>query len=120
MTGRVIFPTDMAEMLKPRAGEKYQPSNGTEGEMFFRSWCFQCQRDKAMREGCDVDECDDDERCEIIADTMAFAVDDPQYPSEWQYGKDGQPCCTAFVSAGSAVPPARCDKTIDMFEGPAE
>ena len=120
MTGRVIFPTTLDEMTKQRAGEKFRPSNGTEGELFYRAWCYGCQRDKAMREGCDVAECDDNERCEIIADTMCFDVDDPQYPSEWQYGKDGQPCCTAFVPSGSAVPPPRCDKTVDMFEWTAE
>jgi len=30
-------------------------------------------------------------------------------------GKNG-PCCTAFVPKGEPVPPARCAKTVDMFE----
>ncbi len=46
-------------MNKP--GDKYQPSNGTEGECFFAAWCYHCARDKAMREGANFDDCDDDE-----------------------------------------------------------
>lgn len=110
-----IWPADLAEMCKARAGEKYRPSNGTEGECFFSAWCRCCQRDKAMLEGCDVDECDDNERCDIIAATMRFNVEDPDYPGEWQIGKDGQPCCTAFVEAGMPIPTPRCSSTPDMF-----
>lgn len=33
---RGIFPASFAEMLKARAGEKYQPSNGTEGDFHVR------------------------------------------------------------------------------------
>ena len=111
-----IYPESLAERLKARAGEKYRPSNGTEGEYFFAAWCRNCQRDKAMREGCDLDDCDDNERCNIIAATMAFQVDEDGYPQEWQYGEDGQPRCTAFVPDGSAIPPQRDELTIDMFE----
>lgn len=60
--------------------EKYQPSSGTEGQAFFDDWCRRCSRDKAMREGADFDECDDNELCPIIADTMRLRVDDPDYP----------------------------------------
>lgn len=113
---RAIYPDDFAEMLKHRAGEKYQPSNGTEGEFFFSAWCRHCQRDKAMRDGVDYDECDDNEICLIPAATMAFNVEDEEYPKEWQYGKDGQPCCTAFVPEGETIPEKRCELTVDMFE----
>lgn len=116
-----IFVEQHAEALKERAGEKYRPSNGTEGDFFFDAWCRNCQRDKAMREGIDVFDCDDDERCEIIALTFALDVDDKDYPHQWQYGKDGQPCCTAFVPAGEPLPLPRCTKTADIFgEPPAE
>lgn len=114
----MIFPKELADRLKARAGEKYQPSNGTEGEYFFESWCCHCARDKAMREGADFDECDDNEKCEIIALTMAFKPTDAEYPPEWQYDKNGQPCCTAFVPAGEAVPTPRCAHTADMFAMP--
>jgi hypothetical protein len=110
-----IYPKTLADMLIYRAGEKYRPSNGTEGDCFFAAWCCKCQRDKAMREGSNIDECDDNERCDIIANTMAYDLEDPEYPVEWQYGKDGQPCCTAFVTAGDAVPAPRCEHTMDLF-----
>lgn len=113
---QAIYPPSMADMMKARAGEKYQPSNGTEGDSFFWAWCRHCQRDKAMHEGVDFDDCDDNELCGIIADTMAFNVEDEKYPKEWRYGKDGQPCCTAFVPAGDPILPPRCDRTVDMFE----
>lgn len=82
----------------------YQPSNGSEGEWFFGKWCGECARDKSMREGESVDECDDREVCPIIGRTMAYRVTDPEYPQEWRY-VDGVPTCTAFVPAGSPVGP---------------
>ncbi len=96
--------------------KKYQPSNGTEGDAFFRDWCCKCQRDKSMRDGDDFDECDDNELCPIIADTFAYKVSDEKYPKEWTYGKYGAPCCTAFVPAGDSIPCPRCTRTVDMFE----
>jgi hypothetical protein len=72
-------------------------------------WCHECQRDKAMREGADFDECDDNEVCPIIAASFQGTV--PQ----WVYGPDGQPMCTAFVEAGKPLPVPRCAVTTDMF-----
>ena len=89
-------------MNKP--GDKYQPSSGTDGECFFATWCYHCQRDKAMLEGANFDDCDDDEKCEIIGNTMAFKPSDPEYPKEWTYDDAGVPICTAFVEAGNTVP----------------
>jgi len=57
-----------------------------------------------MREGTDVYECDDEELCEIIGATMRFNVEDENYPREWQYDKNGQPCCTAYIEAGESIP----------------
>lgn len=116
MTTQAIYPDSFAKMLLERVGQKYQPSNGTEGECFFDNWCRQCARDRSMREGDNVDDCDDNEVCKIIADTMAYSPEDPEYPPQWQYGKDGQPCCTAFVPAGQEIPAERDTRTIDMFE----
>jgi len=110
-----IYPVSWADMHKDQAGQKYQPSNGTEGEIFIDAWCSHCARDKALSEGLPIEECDDDQLCKIVAHTMAFDVDDSRYPHEWQYGKDGQPCCTAFVHAGDQIPPAKDTHTTDMF-----
>ncbi|CAG9169903.1 hypothetical protein [Cupriavidus pinatubonensis] len=113
---QTIYPENFAKMLLERAGQKYQPSNGTEGECFFDAWCRQCARDRSMREGDNVDDCDDNERCDIIANTMACSPEDEEYPKEWTYDKNGQPCCTAFVPAGQPIPAPRDVYTIDMFD----
>lgn len=112
---RNIYPPSLADSMKSHAGEKYRPSNGTEGDIFFAGWRQKCARDKAMSEGADIDECDDNERCDIIGKTMAFDTDEEGYPSEWQYGADGQPCCTAFIPAGDPIPEPRCELTKELF-----
>jgi hypothetical protein len=110
-----IYPADFAAMLVKHAGEKYRPSNGTEGQIFIESFCAKCARDKSLREGEPIEECDDDEVCDIVSRTMAFKIEEEDYPSEWQYGKNGQPCCTPFVEFGQPIP-ERCQFTVDMFE----
>jgi len=50
-----------------------------------------------MRGEKDFDDCDDSEKCQIIADTFAYEVSDPKYPREWRYDNAGFPVCTAFV-----------------------
>lgn len=110
-----IYPFKYADLLKARAGQKYQPSNGTEGEFFFSAWCAHCAHDKSMRDGKHIDECEEGEICEIIGATMRFNVEDPEYPKEWVYGMDGQPMCSAFVPLGDK-PVFRDPLTIDMFE----
>lgn len=114
-----VFPLKRAEMAKERAGQPYQPSNGTEGMAFFEAWCFFCLRDKSMREGVPFDECDDDEKCELIGNSMAFRPGEPGYPKEWVIGADGQPCCTGYVAFGEPMPTMRDPLTIDMFGGAA-
>jgi hypothetical protein len=109
-----IYPDSWAEMNKERAGQKYRPSNGTEGAVFIDAYCAQCERDHGMMAGLPLEECDDNQICELIGKTYMLAVDHPDYPSEWQYGKDGQPCCTAFVPAGQPIP-IKDEHTLDMF-----
>jgi hypothetical protein len=108
-----IYPAAWAESCKELAGQKYRPSNGDEGEAFFAGWCCECAHDRAMREGAPLEECDDNERCDIIADTYAYPVDHPKYPAAWQYGPDGQPRCTAFAEPGNLV--YRDEHTLDLF-----
>ena len=92
----------------------YRPSNGSEADGFYARWCENCANDKVMSEGKKYDDCGRDEICQIIAATMAYNLDDQEYPQEWTYDKDGRPCCTAFVAVGSKN--YRCEKTPDMFE----
>lgn len=93
---------------------KYRPSSGTEGMAFAEVWCMHCTRDRAMREGEPIEECDDDELCPIIAATALYDVDDQKYPVEWIIDATG-PRCTAFVPVGEKIPPPRCENTIDLF-----
>jgi hypothetical protein len=89
---RDLFTAEDAErFFSGSAGKPYQPANGSEGEMFMRLWCADCQRDAAFR--ADPDSADG---CPIIADTMCHSADDPDYPPEWKYSERGQPVCTAF------------------------
>lgn len=85
----MIYTDSMAERLKPRAGRKWRPSNGTEGEIFSACFCERCVHDAGYRN-------DTGDGCGIIARTLAYDLTDPKYPSEWQIGPDGQPTCTAF------------------------
>lgn len=79
----MIYQDSLAEILKEDAGKKWRPGNGTEGDMFFSAMCENCQSH---------------ELCPIIPMTMAYDVEDEEYPEEWIIGQDGQPTCTAFLA----------------------
>jgi hypothetical protein len=104
----------MSAKTIPIKPEPYCPSNSTEGDGFFNDWCHHCARDLTMSEGKHYDDCEENEICKIIGDTMAYKIADPEYPKEW-IKVDGVPTCTAFVQAGNPIP-LRDDLTIDMFE----
>lgn len=95
-----------------RVGERYQPSNGTEGEFFHDSWCVNCERDKLMNGTCSNEgrEPRDGELCQILGASFR----DGGAP-EWVFGKDGRPSCIAFVPMGQPIPEPRCTETRDMF-----
>lgn len=96
----------------------FQPSNSIEGDHFHSNWCCKCARDAAMNGDLPIDECDDNQKCEILGNTFIYSINDPDYPKEWRYcNKTGYPICTAFVEVGEDAPNnSRDDKTIDMFE----
>ena len=94
----------------PLAGEQWIPSNGTEGYSFLESACGNCQRDTAMSDGVDLDECDDNEKCEIIAASFRGEA------VEWRVDGD-EVFCVSFVPKGERLPPPRCALTADMFQG---
>lgn len=100
---RGIYPASFAAMTAKHAGEKYRPSNGTEGDLFIAAHCYHCAIDG--------------DNCEILHATAAYNPADLEYPVEWQYGKDGQPTCTAFRLLDELeVTKERCKHTMDMFE----
>lgn len=103
------MPDSYIPMRGPHPGEQWAPSNGTEGHAFIEQWCGTCARDKAAREGADIDECDDNEVCQILgASFRGEAV-------EWRELPDGRCICVAHVPAGAPIPPPRCEHTEDMF-----
>lgn len=104
----MTFPAELANLYVEKAGQPYQPSNGTEGEIFWSEWCCRCSKDKSMREGVDIEECDDNEICRILGASFQGKA------KEWVYGADGQPMCTAFHEFGTPEP-YRCPNTTDMF-----
>lgn len=114
MQSRAIFPDHLAQFCATRAGQKYRPHNGVEGDLFIDTWCRHCER--ATHAGMEPLGFDMS-ACLIVGATFAYAIEDLHYPKEWQYGEDGQPCCTAFVPAGDATPATRCDRTRDLFIG---
>lgn len=94
----------------PLPGEQWIPSNGTEGYSFLEQACGNCARDKAMREGVEFENCDDNEVCPIIAASfMGEAV-------EWRRLENGEVMCTSFVHAGEPIPQPRCERTLDLFK----
>ena len=72
-------------------GELYRPTSGDEGRAFDAMWCDCCQKDAKYRITCQGED-----GCPIIANTMAYEEDDPEYPKAWAYGDDGQPKCLEF------------------------
>lgn len=92
--------------------EKYRPSNGTEGDAFMTEFCYRCERDRAHQESGG-----EQDGCPIIANSLAFSIDEPGYPGEWIVDVSG-PKCTAFIPSGAQLPIPRCTKTQDMFGEP--
>lgn len=68
----------------------YRPSNGTDGECFMAKWCDRCKHDAT-----------EDDPCMILGATMAFSIDDKEYPKEWITGSGKGPRCTAFEPRGA-------------------
>lgn len=68
---------------------------------------MRCERDRAIREGVPLEECDDDELCRILTSSfIGKAV-------EWRELRDGSLTCVGFSEArGLAV---RCEYTADLF-----
>jgi len=79
---RGLYTDEHAKLIMANSiGKPYRPSNESEGEMFYGSYCDSCKRAVG---------------CPIVCMAMAVDIDDEGYPKEWVYGDDGQPTCTAF------------------------
>jgi hypothetical protein len=73
----------------------YRPANEVESDTFMEHFCYRCKRDEQFKETQDgwIG------GCPIIAATMAYNLNDPDYPKEWITDDDG-PRCTAFEEVG--------------------
>ena len=80
-----IYTDHHAALLAGRAGQKWRPANGNEGDLFMDAMCGNCATD------CNA--------CDLLGRMFFHQRDDDEYPSELQIGKDGQPTCTAFQQA---------------------
>ncbi len=98
----------MAEPILP--GEQWTPSNSTDGDAMHSSFCCNCARDRAMREGIDPFACDESELCDVLARSFRGEA------VEWRILPTGRITCTAYVPAGQPIP-QRCPATADMWEG---
>lgn len=61
----------------------YRPSNGTEGMIFYSSWCETCVLEGEKR------------HCSIYARSFLYYIGHKDYPKEWVYGESRRPICTA-------------------------
>lgn len=62
----------------------YRPTNGFEGVDFQNEWCMTC-RHYHVQAG-----------CPILNASMMYETDEPGYPNQWIYGKDGRPECVGY------------------------
>lgn len=92
----------------------YRPGSGTEGICFMEHWCGRCKHDKEWSEGKPFDECGPGESCDLIANSYAYAKDDPEYHGQWVWNAEGEPVCLRFEPANR---PYRCPHTIDWISG---
>jgi hypothetical protein len=95
--------------------KKFQPCNGTHGEMFMSEYCFTCSK-WAVDSGAKG-------QCKIRMHTQIFRVEDDEYPIQWCY-VDEEPTCTAYKNRDEynrerrekrKPSSSKCKLTIDLF-----
>lgn len=74
------------------AGQKFQPSNGTEGMIFTDTFCENCIHEKYMHTAIDGDK-----QCDIFNRAFLHSKEDKEYPPEWCYNSEGWPICSNWV-----------------------
>lgn len=102
---------DYHPMPDPLPGERYYPSNSADSYSFIESFCTHCSRDKPCSEGKNIDDCTDDEVCEILAASFLDGA------VEWRRLENGTTTCLAYI--GTPIGTRRCLNTVDMFEQPS-
>lgn len=72
--------------MKP--GNKYRPSNGTEGMIFIENHCDHCIHEFPHP--------DKNPKCEIMSASFLYDINHEKYPKEWVYDEKGHPTCTNY------------------------
>lgn len=93
-----LFTEFLANLNKERAGDTYRPANGTEEDMFFGEECRRCIHQTNYGEN---------HICETEWESSINQKEDDDYPSELQYGNDGQPCCRRKTVLPAAIFPKK-------------
>lgn len=70
-------------------GNRYKPSNGSEGMWFENEYCMNCLN-------CDPDP-NGKKQCQILFRAFWYDIDDNEYPVEWVYDENDKPMCTEYV-----------------------
>jgi len=65
-----------------------QPSNGTEGMIFTDKYCMNCIN-------CDPNP-NGKKQCMILCNSMAYSINDKEYPKEWVYDENDKGICTSY------------------------
>jgi|ERR1700748_274899 len=78
-------------MSEERQFQKYRPSNWSEGDWFINKWCRNCIHGKYEHT-----HKSEDPPCKILSYSIVYELNDKEYPSEWVFGDDGKPKCTAW------------------------
>jgi hypothetical protein len=79
------FDKPLKKIKNHMSAKKYRPSNGSEGEYFMSSHCYQCIHDNG-----------ENKTCGILMRTMCFDLSDKEYPEEWTFDDNGKATCTAW------------------------
>ena len=84
--------------LEPeKAGENYRHASHMELLAFMGLYCWKCKREYDY-----INTHSMDDACDILSRASNHAIGHPDYPSEWTYGNNGSPTCTAFDEAESS------------------
>lgn len=95
--------------------ELYQPSNGTEGDIFMSEFCFKCSKFPH--------DSDAKNQCAIFGKSLIYDTKDKEYPHQWRI-ESGKPTCTAFKDREEAnaerresrKPRKRYFENLDLFK----
>ena len=79
-------------MTMSAIGEPWHPANGGEHLWFFSTHCVNCRHDANLSRGKPLDDCKEDELCDILRRSYLEPVE------EWRELENSEVICTNFQS----------------------